>query len=812
MIVKNEEANLPACLGSVEGLVQEIIIVDTGSTDRTKELAVRLGARVFDFAWVNDFAAARNASLAPATGDWIFWLDGDERLDEANRARLRQLFANLPRANAAYVMQQRSVSDPATGEASIFGQVRLFPNRPHLRWRYRVHEQILPALEEAGAEIGWTDVTIEHAGYEEPALYRRKQERNLRLLGLQYAEGPDDPLTLFNLGLTHWTLGQPAEAMDFWRQSLERSPPTLSLVRKLYSLLAKGHIQLGRPRDALAMVQTGRGYYPDDIELLALEAGLLGERGDLAGAEACLRRILETPNTLYFAASLDVGLRGYKTRYNLGRICRAQGRDPEAEELWRAAVAEQPAFAPAWLDLGNLYLEQQHWEALAEVAKRLEAAGQFPAAVQLRVHGDLARGDAAAARASLEEALPRFPNLDLRVLHSRVLLREGKDGDAAESALREVLALDPYHIEARNNLSVLLRQRGRPGNPIPRELADELFRRAEKAFESGSHGDAAAIYRPLLHAGYLPGLVHYRLAMIANHRGDFAAAWELHLQALALDPGLAAKVTPPERLHHGVVCRLVYDTVPVECCPVCGSRTFTPMMVINCLPFNHYHPSIHPVRRWVRCAGCGHGFANPRPGPGALRQAYQDPPPDYLTAWGYERLALAADVVHALWQRRPGGDWLDVGVGSGAMAGLALDYGYRVCGIDVHPAYAEHVHRLGVNFLLGDVSAYDFGVRRFDVITLGDVLEHLPDPAAAMSRLGAVLKPQGLVWVSTPNHEGVWTRARREKDPMWMEGEHLHMFSRASLTRMLGDRALSVVDYRLSKRFAGCMEVTAVHP
>ena len=95
MIVKDAEATLGACLASVADLVDEMIVVDTGSTDRTRAVAMRAGARVIDFAWVDDFSAARNESIRHATGDWIFWLDADERLDEANRetaaGRLRRI-------------------------------------------------------------------------------------------------------------------------------------------------------------------------------------------------------------------------------------------------------------------------------------------------------------------------------------------------------------------------------------------------------------------------------------------------------------------------------------------------------------------------------------------------------------------------------------------------------------------------------------------------------------------------------------------------------------------------------------------------
>src|SRR6516164_2873056 len=107
MIVKDEAANLPACLGSVADLVDEMIVVDTGSTDDTKTVAERLGANVYDFDWVDHFAAARNESIRHATGDWVFWLDGDERLDDDNRGKLRALFERLCDENAAYAMKQR---------------------------------------------------------------------------------------------------------------------------------------------------------------------------------------------------------------------------------------------------------------------------------------------------------------------------------------------------------------------------------------------------------------------------------------------------------------------------------------------------------------------------------------------------------------------------------------------------------------------------------------------------------------------------------------------------------------------------------
>src|SRR5262249_29762339 len=329
MIVKDEEANLSACLASVADLVDEIVVVDTGSADRTREVAARFGARVFDFPWCDSFAAARNEGLRHARGEWVFWLDADDRLDEANRARLRALLSGLPDETAAYVMKCLCLPD-GSGTATLVDHVRLFRNRPDLRWRYRVHEQILPALRAHGGVVRWSDVVIHHTGYQDPALRGQKLERDLRLLRMQQQEQPDEPFTLFNLGAVYNELCRPAEALPLLKRSLERSQPTDSIVRKLYALLAQCHRQLYRPRAALADCRAGRGHYPDDPELLFQEGLILRHLGDLAGAEACWVRVLHTPAGQHFG-SVHAGLRGYLAHHNLGLLYQQQGRPAEAE-------------------------------------------------------------------------------------------------------------------------------------------------------------------------------------------------------------------------------------------------------------------------------------------------------------------------------------------------------------------------------------------------------------------------------------------------------------------------------------------------
>jgi tetratricopeptide (TPR) repeat protein len=461
LIAKNEEANLPACLQSAADVVDDIVVVDTGSTDRTRETAAGLGARVFDFAWVDSFAAARNESLRHATGEWILWLDGDERFDEANRPKLRTLVESL-NGPAAYVMVQRSTGAETAGSATDAHQVRLFRNHPEVRWSYRVHEQILPGIRRAGHEVRFTDIAIAHTGYVDPALRHQKTERNLRLLHLEYAEQPDDPFTLFNLGWAYQELGHIDKALPLLGRSLERSQPGDSIVRKLYVLITHAHRRLGRIGEAIGVCRAGRARCPDDPELLSLEGTLLEELGDLDGAAALLRQLVNLRPGKHFASG-EAGLGGPKVRHRLAAVLGKRGRIAEAETECRTLLAEQPDFAPAWLEWARLHLARGRWDEVEEALAKIpaESACAEEASV-LRAQGCLARREFALARGLLEEAIARNPRtVEARVFLTRALLQEGHDLAAAERALREVLALDPHRGEAWRNLAVLLHQTGR---------------------------------------------------------------------------------------------------------------------------------------------------------------------------------------------------------------------------------------------------------------------------------------------------------------------------------------------------------------
>jgi GT2 family glycosyltransferase len=341
MIVRDEEHNLPACLGSAADLFDEVIVVDTGSTDRTVAIAREHGARTFDFVWVDDFAAARNAALARATGDYAFWLDADDVLDPPEREKLRALLASLRAGDeAAYVVRCACDDGPGGGQ-TVVDHVRLFPVREDVRWDYAVHEQILPAVRKANIPVRWTDVTVRHTGYGDPAVRRRKLVRDETILRRELEDRPGDPFVRFNLGFIAVEREDWPAALDHLTRSLAGSAATDSIVAKLHALIARCHQALGDPAAAIAACEAGRVAAPEDAELLFREAVVRRQAGDPAGADGLWRRVLATRPPERFR-SLDMGIHGHLTRRNLAALAEERGDRVEALRLWGEVLAECP--------------------------------------------------------------------------------------------------------------------------------------------------------------------------------------------------------------------------------------------------------------------------------------------------------------------------------------------------------------------------------------------------------------------------------------------------------------------------------------
>jgi len=239
LIVKNEERFLGRCLKSVGDLASQIVVVDTGSTDRTVEIAKEHGAEIYAFAWCDDFSAARNAALEHATGDWVLMLDADEELSAEGREKL-----NLAMNDPAVMAWRLPIVDVGREAEGCSYVPRLYRNAPGLFYVGRVHEQVFSSIEVRRAEWGLAnrigDATLIHYGYTaELTRDRNKVERNLQLLERAIKELPDEPHLLMNLGLELARSGREAEALERYREAFTvlASKPAAEIVPELRETL-----------------------------------------------------------------------------------------------------------------------------------------------------------------------------------------------------------------------------------------------------------------------------------------------------------------------------------------------------------------------------------------------------------------------------------------------------------------------------------------------------------------------------------------------------------------------------------------------
>jgi GT2 family glycosyltransferase/tetratricopeptide (TPR) repeat protein len=476
MIVRDNARTIGPCLESIRPHVDEMVVVDTGSTDDTPRIAQRLGARVFHFPWCDSFSSARNESLRHARGRWVFWMDSDDTIDEANGRQLRPLA--LREAGAKVLGYVVKVHCPGPGEdganeVTVVDHVKLFRNLPALRFEGRIHEQILPAINRAGGEVLMTDLFVVHSGYDHsPKGQARKLQRDLRLLHLELEEQPDHPFTLFNLGMTYTDMGEYDKAVGFLKRCLDESAPMASHVRKAYAYLVHCYERLGRGEEAWEACQEGLRSFPHDAELGFRRGNLLHARGRLAEAIGAYRAVLETEEGPHFA-SVVRGIKGFLTRQNLAAAYLDAGDLARAEEQYRLVVGEVPYYRAGWRGLGEVLLRQGKKQEVRDTAEKLVAEPRLRAEGRvLGVKAAAGEGDTAGAWVEVERAGRETP-ADLEPLEvlCQALFEKG-DLPEAERALRELVRREPESGAAHHNLGMVYQRMGQPN------LAAEAYRKA----------------------------------------------------------------------------------------------------------------------------------------------------------------------------------------------------------------------------------------------------------------------------------------------------------------------------------------------
>lgn len=265
MIAKNEEKNLPRLLSSIRGLADEIVVVDTGSEDRTVEIAREYGAKVACFPWCDDFSAARNESLKHATKDYILWLDGDDEVRKDQHEKIRKDLRK--HKDAGLFLRLRNVHGESGSESL---QLRIFPNHRGVVFEGRVHEQAIYSVQRKNILTFASEAQVLHYGYDTPESVNAKLKRNRAILELEIAEDPDNINTLFFMSKSLRGLGENEAALACLNRLMDFAKANPDLYEK--DILKLGVIDLatllyslGREEETLSVLEFSKTIYPGSV-------------------------------------------------------------------------------------------------------------------------------------------------------------------------------------------------------------------------------------------------------------------------------------------------------------------------------------------------------------------------------------------------------------------------------------------------------------------------------------------------------------------------------------------------------------------
>lgn len=349
MIVRDEASNLGRSLAPVAACFDEVIVVDTGSTDHTIELCSDLGAKVFDFTWQDDFAAARNFSIAKATADWLFWLDADNAITPEMAADLRR---RLPEAPA--VLWALEQLEPKGGQ---LWQKRCFPRCPEAYFTGRVHEQLAHPADWPSIA---TAVRVLHWGYADHSHSQAKGRYYLTLLNQMLEENPDDFYARFQLGRTYYNLRKFSDSVDQLTKVVQDERARMANPQ----IWAHAHFILAQAHERLANFKAAQNILEQLIELQPSNGLGYFHRGRLAYGCQDWQAAAK-----HFAQALMLGLDQpfvdidpaktlFLADYYLGRSYERLDRPKEARAALERAAMKQPQNPAPRTDLARLLLAQ----------------------------------------------------------------------------------------------------------------------------------------------------------------------------------------------------------------------------------------------------------------------------------------------------------------------------------------------------------------------------------------------------------------------------------------------------------------------
>ena len=304
MIAKNEEKWLEQCLNSVKDIVDEIIIVDTGSTDKTKEIAKKFNAKIFDFKWIDDFSAARNESIKHAAKDWILVMDADEVIEKNDLEKIKNAVNDAD--FTGFSLEQRSyMNNYFEGAEKNYSAlelvksypfyiphflVRLFKNNLGLRFRHRIHELVEDSIKEKGLKCKKTDIILHHFGsLKGEELVSSKAEEYSKIITGQLEENPES--ARYNYQAARMFLGRNdfSSALKHFEKAAKLDPN----YKMVFSEIAKIYMQMNDRNRATEYFKKSMKYNPDNPSPANNLAVIYMSSGKFKEAEKILEEMLK---------------------------------------------------------------------------------------------------------------------------------------------------------------------------------------------------------------------------------------------------------------------------------------------------------------------------------------------------------------------------------------------------------------------------------------------------------------------------------------------------------------------------------------
>ncbi len=348
LITKNEERFLAGCLDSVRAAADEIILVDTGSLDRTVEIARNYGCRVLHRAWDDDFSAARNTGIAVVRGRWILCIDADERLSDA-AALLPAVLEAAPEVGGFLIERHDVVTHPEDGQTDVYpiGILRLFRNHPAIRYEGIVHERPNETVVQAGLQIrSLATLKLTHLVNHLPEeRLNAKQRGYLRLLDVELERDERNFWARYYRGKTLWFLRRREEAKAELRGIAEDPGCPISLKASAWCMLAALLSEEGLRGAAVSCVKESLALIPDQSLAYYVLAETLYSDGRFAQALGAFRRVRRSldPESGLSQVLGDLCMTPGKRGYKLGCCHLALGRRAEAEDQFREGLEGDPS-------------------------------------------------------------------------------------------------------------------------------------------------------------------------------------------------------------------------------------------------------------------------------------------------------------------------------------------------------------------------------------------------------------------------------------------------------------------------------------